>query len=64
MDRLVVLHLEAVGCTAEAWLNGVPLARVEGKTAEAAPGVSPIALASSKLPENSSATSEARAPER
>ena len=41
MDRLVVLHLEAVGCTAEAWLNGVPLARVEGKTAEVAPGVAP-----------------------
>ncbi len=28
MDRLLVLRLEAVGCVAEAWLNGVPLARV------------------------------------
>lgn len=28
MERLLVLRLEAVGCTAEAWLNGVPIARV------------------------------------
>lgn len=28
MDRLLVLRLEAVGCDAEALLNGVPLARV------------------------------------
>lgn len=28
MDRLLVLRLEAVGCTAEAVYNGVPLARV------------------------------------
>lgn len=30
MDRLMVLRLEAAGCEAEAWLNGVPLARVGG----------------------------------
>ena len=30
MDRLLVLRLEAVGCTAEAVFNGVPLARVGG----------------------------------
>lgn len=28
MDRLLVLHLQASGCVAEAWLNGIPLARV------------------------------------
>ena len=28
MDRLLMLHLQAQGCAAEAWLNGVPLARV------------------------------------
>ncbi len=30
MDRLLVLRLEAVGCSAEAALNGVPLVRVGG----------------------------------
>ena len=30
MERLLVLRLEALGCTAEALLNGVPLARVGG----------------------------------
>jgi hypothetical protein len=30
MDRLLVLRLEALGCSAEAVLNGVPLARVDG----------------------------------
>ena len=29
MERLLVLRLEAVGCTAEALLNGVPLGRVD-----------------------------------
>jgi len=29
MDRLLVLRLEAAGCVAEAWLNGLPLARVQ-----------------------------------
>jgi len=29
MERLLVLRLEAVGCSAEALLNGVPLARVD-----------------------------------
>ena len=29
MERLLVLRLEAVGCNAEALLNGVPLARVD-----------------------------------
>ena len=28
MERLLVLKLDAFGCEAEAWLNGVPLARV------------------------------------
>jgi len=28
MERLLVLRLESVGCTAEAVLNGVPLVRV------------------------------------
>lgn len=28
MERLLMLRLEAQGCTAEAWLNGIPLARV------------------------------------
>jgi len=27
MDRLLTLKLDAIGCEAEAWLNGVPLAR-------------------------------------
>ena len=27
MERLLVLRLDSVGVTAEAWLNGVPLAR-------------------------------------
>ena len=27
MDRLLVLRLRALGATAEAWLNGVPVAR-------------------------------------
>ena len=27
MERLLVLRLESVGVAAEAWLNGVPLAR-------------------------------------
>jgi hypothetical protein len=31
MERQVVLRLEAVGCTAEATFNGVPLARVDGQ---------------------------------
>ncbi|MCV2369031.1 hypothetical protein [Roseateles oligotrophus] len=31
MERLLVLRLEAVGCSAEAMLNGVPLLRVGGK---------------------------------
>ena len=30
MDRLLVLRLETAGCTAEASLNGVPLARAGG----------------------------------
>ena len=30
MERLLVLRLEALGCTAEALLNGVPVARVGG----------------------------------
>ena len=30
MERLLVLRLEAVGCRAEAWLNGVPLVRAGG----------------------------------
>lgn len=29
MERLLVLKLDALGCEAEAWLNGVPLARVD-----------------------------------
>ncbi len=28
MERLLIMRLEAVSCTAEAWLNGVPIARV------------------------------------
>lgn len=28
MERLLVMRLEAVGCAAEAWLNGLPLLRV------------------------------------
>lgn len=31
MERLLVLRLEAVGCMAEAWINGVPVARVLGQ---------------------------------
>ena len=30
MERLLVMRLECLGCSAEAWLNGVPLARVGG----------------------------------
>ena len=30
MERLLVLRLESIGCTAEAWFNGVPVARVGG----------------------------------
>ncbi|MBV8605541.1 MAG: hypothetical protein JO224_12715 [Pelomonas sp.] len=29
MDRLLTLKLDAIGCEAEAWLNGVPLARAD-----------------------------------
>ena len=28
MERLMVIKLIATGCTAEAWLNGLPMARV------------------------------------
>lgn len=31
MERLLVLRLEALGCSAEAWFNGVPLGRVDGQ---------------------------------
>ena len=33
MDRLLVLRLETLGCSAEAWLNGVPLLRATGTQA-------------------------------
>ena len=35
MERLMVIKLVGRGCTAEAWLNGLPLARVTPLATEA-----------------------------
>jgi len=45
MERLMVIKLDAAGCTAEAWLNGLPVARVTPLAPHAAVSVHEAALA-------------------
>jgi hypothetical protein len=45
MERLMVIKLDGQGCTAEAWLNGLPVARVTPLTPLAVVPVHEVALA-------------------
>lgn len=47
MDRLFVIKLTGVGCTAEAWLNGLPMARVTPLAPQAVVPAHEAALAGS-----------------
>ena len=49
MDRLMLIKLVGQGCTAEAWLNGLPMARVTPLAREVAVPVHEAALAGSNL---------------
>jgi hypothetical protein len=45
MERLMVIKLDSAGCTAEAWLNGLPMARVTPQAPHAVAPVHEAALA-------------------
>ena len=45
MDRLMVIKLVGQGCTAEAWVNGLPMARITPRSPRAVVPVHEAALA-------------------